>query len=145
MGELAAAAADATLVYLSCHGDYHWADPLSSVLLFGTRLGGRPGFDLKIADLFDAIRIGPDAVVILGACDSGTVAQTDLNEGIGIPGGLLAGGEHGHRRRVAGGASRRGRRLPQAHRLPAGRLGVAGSAPRCRLLAARCHGRGPAR
>ena len=92
VGELAAAAADATLVYLSCHGDYDWADPLSSALLFGTRLGGRPGFALKIADLFDRIRIGPNAVVILGACDSGTVAQTDLNEGIGIPGGLLAAG-----------------------------------------------------
>jgi hypothetical protein len=80
--------AGATLIYLSCHGIYDWKKPLSSALLFGPK----PGFDLKIADLFDKIRIDPRAIVILGTCDSATVAQTDINEGIGIPGGLLAAG-----------------------------------------------------
>jgi hypothetical protein len=94
MADLPAAFAYATLIYLSCHGVYNWKNPLSSALRFGSRLGSQPGFDLKIADLFDKIRIQPDAIVILGTCDSGTVAQTDLNEGIGIPGGLLAAGAH---------------------------------------------------
>jgi CHAT domain-containing protein len=90
MDDLPAAFAGATLIFLACHGDYDWKNPLSSALRFGSP----PGFALKIADLFDNIRIDPDAIVILGTCDSGTVAQTDLNEGIGIAGGLLAAGAH---------------------------------------------------
>jgi CHAT domain len=92
MDDLSPALAGATLIYLSCHGRYDWRNPLSSALLFGSRPGPGSGFDLKIAELFDQIRIDPGAITILGTCDSGTIAQTDLNEGIGIPGGLLAAG-----------------------------------------------------
>lgn len=74
----------ATLVHLACHGVFDWSQLLETTL--------RLGFDLKVADLFDAVRIDPDAAVVLGTCDSGTIAQTDLNEGVGIPTGLLAAG-----------------------------------------------------
>lgn len=76
----------ATLIHLDCHGMFDWRDPLASHLL----LGGQ--FDLTIDALFDSITIDPAAIVILDSCDSGTIAQTDLNEGIGIPAGLLAAG-----------------------------------------------------
>jgi hypothetical protein len=76
----------ATMIHLDCHGVFEWRDPLASHL----RLGGQ--FDLSVGDLFDSITIDPGAIVILDSCDSGTIAQTDLNDGIGIPAGLLAAG-----------------------------------------------------
>jgi CHAT domain-containing protein len=76
----------ATVIHLDCHGVFRWRDPLSSYL----KLGGN--FDLSVGELFDSIQIDRNAVVVLDSCDSGTIAQTDLNEGIGIPAGLLAAG-----------------------------------------------------
>jgi CHAT domain len=82
--ELNLAVTGASLIHLSCHGIFDWAQPLSSYLQLG--------FNLPVADLFDRVELPPGAAVLLGTCDSGTVAQTDLNEGIGIPAGLLAAG-----------------------------------------------------
>lgn len=75
-----------TLLQLSCHGVFRWDAPLESVL--------RLGFDLPVADLFDRLQMPARALVVLGTCDSGTIAQTELNEGIGIPAGLLSSGAH---------------------------------------------------
>jgi len=36
----------------------------------------------------------PGTLVLLGACDSGTVVQSDINEAIGIPIGILGAGAH---------------------------------------------------
>jgi len=82
--ELNRAVDGSSLVHLSCHGIFDWAQPLESYLQLG--------FELHVADLFDRVELAPGAAVILGTCDSGTVAQTDLNEGIGMPAGLLAAG-----------------------------------------------------
>jgi len=84
IGELNAAVSASTLIHLSCHGIFDWAAPLSSHLQLG--------FDLSVADLFDRLALPSESLVMLGTCDSGTVAQTDLNEGIGMPAGLLAAG-----------------------------------------------------
>lgn len=77
-----------TLVHVTCHGVRDAADPLHTRLEFG------PGLDLTIEDLLESSSIDPDALVLLGACDSGTVAQTDVNEALGIPMGLRAAGAH---------------------------------------------------
>jgi len=84
LDELNDAVAGARIVHLSCHGVFDWGAPLASYL--------KLGFDLPVADLFDRVRLSPQSLVVLGTCDSGTVAQTDLNEGIGVPAGLLAAG-----------------------------------------------------
>ena len=90
LAEVNAAIATRTLVHLSCHGHFHWADPLSSALQLGADSQHR--FDLPVADVFDAVSLPADALVLLGVCDSGTIAQTDLNEGIGVPAAFLAAG-----------------------------------------------------
>jgi CHAT domain-containing protein len=76
--------ADRSLVHLACHGHFHWDDPLTSTLQLG--------FDLSVGQLFDEVDFTPDSLVLLGTCDSGTIAQSDLNEGIGMPAGLIAAG-----------------------------------------------------
>ncbi len=75
---------DRSLVHLACHGHFHWDDPLASTLQLG--------FDLSVGQLFDEVDFTPDSLVLLGTCDSGTIAQSDLNEGIGMPAGLIAAG-----------------------------------------------------
>lgn len=89
-GEVSAAAAASTVVYLSCHGQFRWDRPLASSL----QLGADPQhlFELPVADIFDAVDLPAGALVLLGTCDSGTIAQTDLNEGIGLPAAFLAAG-----------------------------------------------------
>jgi CHAT domain-containing protein len=84
--ELEQAVRDRSLILLTCHGLYDWGDPLATRL----KLGG--SFDLSVETLFDTRVFGPDALVVLGACDSGTVAQGEINEALGIPVGLLAAG-----------------------------------------------------
>ena len=90
LNEVSPAVTASTLVYLSCHGHFRWDRPLSSSL----QLGADPQhlFELPVADIFDAVELPADALVLLGACDSGTVAQTDLNEGVGLPAAFLAAG-----------------------------------------------------
>ena len=89
LAEVNAAIATRTLVHLSCHGHFDWADPLSSAQLGAD---SQHRFDLPVADIFDAVTLPADALVLLGVCDSGTIAQTDLNEGIGVPAAFLAAG-----------------------------------------------------
>jgi CHAT domain len=90
LDEVSTAAAGGTVVYLSCHGQFRWDRRLSS----GLQLGADPQhlFELPVADIFDAVELPTDALMLLGACDSGTIAQTDLNEGIGLPAAFLAAG-----------------------------------------------------
>jgi CHAT domain-containing protein len=90
LDEVSAAAAAGTVVYLSCHGQFRWDRPLST----GLQLGADPQhlFELPVADIFDVVDLPADALMLLGACDSGTIAQTDLNEGIGLPAAFLAAG-----------------------------------------------------
>ena len=76
----------ATVAQVTCHGVYDWNDPLRSYLKLGA------GFDLPIADLFDSSVFASDSLVIFGACDSGTVAQTEINEAIGVPVAAMAAG-----------------------------------------------------
>jgi CHAT domain len=90
LADLNAAVARGTLVYLSCHGHFRWGTPLTSTLQLGA--DSRHRFDLRVADIFDAAELPADALVLLGACDSGTIAQTSLNEGIGVPAAFLAAG-----------------------------------------------------
>lgn len=42
--------------------------------------------------MFDGLRLDPDSLLLLGACDAATMAQRDLNEAIGFPAGLAAAG-----------------------------------------------------
>ncbi len=80
------ALADSSLVHLACHGHFRWKDPLASTLQLG--------FDLSVGQLFDQVNFAAGSLVLLGTCDSGTIAQSDLNEGIGMPAGLIAAGAH---------------------------------------------------
>lgn len=89
LADLREAAAAGPVVYLSCHGHFRWDRPLSSSLQLGT--DAQP-FELPVADIFDATELPADALILLGAWDSGTIAQTDLNEGIGLPVTFLAAG-----------------------------------------------------
>ncbi len=82
--QLNRALAGSSLVHLACHGHFRWNDPLSSTLQLG--------FDLSVGELFDRVDVAADSLVLLGTCDSGTIAQSDLNEGIGMPAGLIAAG-----------------------------------------------------
>jgi CHAT domain-containing protein len=86
--EFDAAVADRALVSVTCHGVRDAKDPLHARLEFGD------GFDLSIEDLLESPSFHADALVVLGACDAGTVAQTNVNEALGIPMGLRAAGAH---------------------------------------------------
>jgi CHAT domain-containing protein len=76
--------ADVSLVHVTCHGVYDWDDPLRSHL--------KLGFDLSVLDLFDQSVLRPGALVVFGTCDSGTVAQGDINEAVGFPTAMLTSG-----------------------------------------------------
>jgi CHAT domain-containing protein/tetratricopeptide (TPR) repeat protein len=76
--------ADVSLVHVTCHGVYDWDDPLRSHL--------KLGFDLSVLDLFDQTVLRPGALVVFGTCDSGTVAQGDINEAVGFPTAMLTSG-----------------------------------------------------
>jgi hypothetical protein len=60
-------------VCLPRHGHFRWAAPLTSALQLGADPQHR--FDLPVTDFFDAANRPPDALVLLAACDSGTIAQ----------------------------------------------------------------------
>jgi tetratricopeptide (TPR) repeat protein len=77
VSELNAAVAGASLVHVTCHGVYDWDDPLRSHLVLGS--------DISIEALFDEGRLDTDSLVLFGTCDSGTIAQGDINEAIGLP------------------------------------------------------------
>jgi CHAT domain-containing protein len=84
--QLERAVRSANVVQVTCHGVYDWSDPLQSYLKLGA------GFDISVGELFDASLFDPEALVLFGACDSGTVAQSDINEAIGIPIAAMAAG-----------------------------------------------------
>jgi tetratricopeptide (TPR) repeat protein len=90
VAEVSDAVGDSTVVYLSCHGHFRWDRPLSSSLQLGA--DRQHVFDLPVADIFDQLQLPPGELILLGACDSGTIAQTDLNEGVGLPAAFLAAG-----------------------------------------------------
>ena len=87
MAELASAAAGKTLVHLSCHGVHDPKDPLGTHL----ELGG--SFDASVQAIFDT-SLFERLLVVLATCDSGLLAQTDVNEALGIPAALAAAGAH---------------------------------------------------
>jgi CHAT domain len=76
------------LVHLTCHGVYDWSDPLRSYLKLGERC------DLSVEYLLGCGALAPKSLVLLGACDSGTIAQSDINEPIGVPMALQSAGAH---------------------------------------------------
>jgi CHAT domain-containing protein/tetratricopeptide (TPR) repeat protein len=82
--DLNAAVAGASFVHLTCHGIYDWDDPLRSFLMLGS--------DVPIEALFDEGAFEPNALVLFGTCDSGTIAQGDINEAIGLPTACIGGG-----------------------------------------------------
>jgi len=86
--ELAAAVKERALILVTCHGVRDATDALRTHLELGA------GFDLTIEAMLESSPLSDDALVLLGACDSGTIAQTDVNEALGIPIGLRAAGAH---------------------------------------------------
>lgn len=92
--EFNTAVSPATLVHLSCHGHFRRSRPLSSTLQLGADpVGEDPRrYDLPVADIFNSVELQADPLLLLGVCDSGTIAQTSLNEGIGVPAAFIAAG-----------------------------------------------------
>jgi len=79
-------AAGANFVLVSCHGVFNWRRP------FETRL--RLDADLTLLDIASAQLFDDHTLVLLNSCDAGTVAQSTINEAIGVPPALMAAGAH---------------------------------------------------
>ncbi|MEU9398196.1 CHAT domain-containing protein [Streptomyces sp. NPDC048242] len=79
--DIAAHLTGASLIHLACHGELRSDDPLSSSLLLGGRL-----------PLTDILRdnLHPGAMVILSACELGSITGDLPDEQLGFPAALLA-------------------------------------------------------
>jgi hypothetical protein len=84
--ELGRAFVDRPLALLACHGVYDWQDPLGSYLKLDR--------DVSVESLLEDLMLDSRTLVLLAACDSGTVAQQAINEAVGIPTAMLTAGAH---------------------------------------------------
>jgi len=80
------AVASSNFVLMSCHGVFDWSQPFLSCL--------RLDQDIDLIDVASSHVFGSATMVLLNSCDAGTVAQSAINEPVGLPPALMAAGAH---------------------------------------------------
>jgi CHAT domain-containing protein len=84
------AAADKAYLHFSCHGFYHWRDPIQSGLLLAE------DETLSVADIIQYLNLDASRLAVLSACETGiTEFREAPDEYIGLPAGFLQAGVPG--------------------------------------------------